>query len=1191
MINTIFKPSVVFLAFSNDATAFLSALKTESDIIYDTLRQVEDNNGNIVVRREESAENKDIDRYLRIYKDRLAIFHYSGHAEGTILSFEDSDGNANGLANKLGIQRNLKLVFLNACSTKEQVELYIKAGVTAVIATSLPVVDEHAMQFSASFYKGLASELTIEEAYLSAIGSLKQRFSRYTDNQNSIVFYEEATEEPSTNTRAVGSTEEVINAPIEDVIEEVKNVQYITRKLVRRGAPPKPNLIPWRLYVNAKHKDTLQWKITEPPIREYLQQGSVAYFELLEESRFHYVDFDRKAYIKDTNGIPREVTLQDEIKKYWNSTTPNITLIGKAGTGKTTNMVILWQHLVSQSKGWDSPIPIYVSLTDYNRDENERNFIIYYISEYYLGKEKLTDAEFKQLRNIFAEPLSVTNDEGHPVNIPAFVLILDGLDEVLNDQDLMLNEINEFSRYAQGTQIILTNTHLVEKRWAEDFNIIELKSPKADLEGVDAAILNSSKFTNQNLSKLLENPMMRTAFLEGEKVMNKYTDDDNFNFKAPITTRGELLWNNSEVRLAQVYEKFVIGEDDPFMYYHFKFFTRHFMPYVAYLMHKSGQSKLNEDQLRVVIEEVIENIYQRHFLRTYKEYRRYFGYFDLHADNWVQEEERFEILMNTLTNRFDVFVREGDSFKFTHQLYLEFLAAVHIQNDITLSLKKGELPISLKERRFNSASNMYLILGELEGEQYNQTEEDFNFNEQQTLLEQTLERCRNIFDRRIIGHTVWNILNIWRALRGELSGLNLSGLNLRGFSLNGVKLQEQDHQNQQSSRFDNTLIDYDVFFSNSEKARVNTVRLSKYLTHDPKKYPGLANEQILLFASGSMDGTIKLWENQSRKCFDIFDDTQSPIRALDFSNNGRYVYGVSDDGMLRIWDINDRDLIFKIQAHDKPITSLALTASGDYLATASHDSTIKIWQQERYNHWSLLSTLEGHEAAVECLDFSPNEKLLASGSWDRKVRVWDWENGECLWSVEHHVSLVKDVKFSKDGNTLLSGSSDDTILEWQTSDGKVIQKYYEHRQGVNAVAYAANRELIASASNDKTIKLWKRDMGECILTLSGHEHYVTDITFSPNDQWLISGSADGTIKMWEVETGDCVHHFENFNGLHVQGVDLRLIHQDSQLTLENKNQLREFGAIFSAADESAWYDLSDRLCYLFEGVETASLKA
>ena len=95
------------------------------------------------------------------HRDRIAIFHFGGHADGDRLllqsAFEPRPAYAEGLATLLGQQRGLKLVFLNGCSTRPQVKRLLDAGVPAVIATARPIDDRVATEFAVAFYQALTT--------------------------------------------------------------------------------------------------------------------------------------------------------------------------------------------------------------------------------------------------------------------------------------------------------------------------------------------------------------------------------------------------------------------------------------------------------------------------------------------------------------------------------------------------------------------------------------------------------------------------------------------------------------------------------------------------------------------------------------------------------------------------------------------------------------------------------------------------------------------------------------------------------------------------------------------------------------------------------------------------------------------------------------------------------------------------
>lgn len=166
---------IVFLAFSNDEDAHLALLKQEAWDISQALREPHQREF-IQIARHQSAELDEIYDTLSVFKDRVAIFHYGGHANGTALRLEDGAAGARGLAALLGEQRNLQLVFLNGCGTLPQVDALLAAGVKAVVATSVPIEDAKAAYIAARFYGHLSEGRTIGGAFKLARKDAQKQF-------------------------------------------------------------------------------------------------------------------------------------------------------------------------------------------------------------------------------------------------------------------------------------------------------------------------------------------------------------------------------------------------------------------------------------------------------------------------------------------------------------------------------------------------------------------------------------------------------------------------------------------------------------------------------------------------------------------------------------------------------------------------------------------------------------------------------------------------------------------------------------------------------------------------------------------------------------------------------------------------------------------------------------------------------
>ena len=160
----IMKQPVIFLAFANDKDDHLPLLDEERKVINGHLLPLA-NQQYLQLVVEPSATTADLSRYITDLKDRINIFHYGGHAASNEIFLQDQVANADGLAQILALQKEIKLVFLNGCSTRAQVGLLQELGIPAIIATAIPIADHAAKIFSDVFYRALAEDHALEEAY------------------------------------------------------------------------------------------------------------------------------------------------------------------------------------------------------------------------------------------------------------------------------------------------------------------------------------------------------------------------------------------------------------------------------------------------------------------------------------------------------------------------------------------------------------------------------------------------------------------------------------------------------------------------------------------------------------------------------------------------------------------------------------------------------------------------------------------------------------------------------------------------------------------------------------------------------------------------------------------------------------------------------------------------------------------
>lgn len=175
---------VIFLAFANyygDPGKYLRNLPAEQEEISAALHQAEiDGLCQIVVQ-----SNATIEQIIRVfqdkrYKDRIAVFHFAGHAESYELILETPFREAelvyaDGFVSFLKEQKGLKLIFLNGCLTQKQADMLVDQGVPAVIATGDSVLDNVAKKIAVYFYGFLGAGDPVLSAFNKAIGLVKSQ--------------------------------------------------------------------------------------------------------------------------------------------------------------------------------------------------------------------------------------------------------------------------------------------------------------------------------------------------------------------------------------------------------------------------------------------------------------------------------------------------------------------------------------------------------------------------------------------------------------------------------------------------------------------------------------------------------------------------------------------------------------------------------------------------------------------------------------------------------------------------------------------------------------------------------------------------------------------------------------------------------------------------------------------------------
>lgn len=171
---------LAYFAQSNDQQHLSLLTEEESAIKEAWERATEDQQNPVYVRYftrdgNETTINRIVND-IKKYRDRIIMIHFSGHAGHDELLLTDGPGNPHGIAGLIKVYApNLKLIVLNGCSTRKQVETFFAQGVPVVVATECAVKDRHAALFGITFHQTLATGKSIQGAYQDAILTIRSR--------------------------------------------------------------------------------------------------------------------------------------------------------------------------------------------------------------------------------------------------------------------------------------------------------------------------------------------------------------------------------------------------------------------------------------------------------------------------------------------------------------------------------------------------------------------------------------------------------------------------------------------------------------------------------------------------------------------------------------------------------------------------------------------------------------------------------------------------------------------------------------------------------------------------------------------------------------------------------------------------------------------------------------------------------
>ncbi len=184
--------------------------------------------------------------------------------------------------------------------------------------------------------------------------------------------------------------------------------------------------------------------------------------------------------------------------------------------------------------------------------------------------------------------------------------------------------------------------------------------------------------------------------------------------------------------------------------------------------------------------------------------------------------------------------------------------------------------------------------------------------------------------------------------------------------------------------------------------------------------------QGLYLISGSMDGTLRVWNMKTKNLDYFFGDHASDINTVEITADKSYLLTGADDTSIHIYNLWNWDLGTILKPHLGPIYSISASIDG-FIASSSIDGTVALYSQE---DWRLLKTLMFRENIIKKVQWSPFGELLIVCVYGQIYAV-SLSTFDIVIAFREHSKQTLNCCWHPSGKYLVSSDQDYNVIIWK----------------------------------------------------------------------------------------------------------------------------------------------------------------
>jgi WD40 repeat protein len=263
--------------------------------------------------------------------------------------------------------------------------------------------------------------------------------------------------------------------------------------------------------------------------------------------------------------------------------------------------------------------------------------------------------------------------------------------------------------------------------------------------------------------------------------------------------------------------------------------------------------------------------------------------------------------------------------------------------------------------------------------------------------------------------------------------------------------------------------------------------------------------------SGSLDGTVRVWDVQTGRTPAILEGDPHGVRTVAGTPEGHVVFDAGET--IHVRDVATGAAIASLEGHQEGVVTLVVLPDGRIVSSAA-DGVVRVW--DLHSGSSVTFDVPGVIKAFAVL----SSNRLVSGTLDGIVQVWDVETWHPIDTLEGATDEINALAASPDGR-IVFGASKGKILMWDAATG-ALATIDEDQGSVNALAALPNGRLV-SATGDSLLRVWDVETRRAVATLRGHQSPLSAVAVL-SDGRVVSSSSDATIRVWDIDAEHIAVH-------------------------------------------------------------------